>query len=352
MTRRGITNMRSAKLAALLLSQAVGSAALAQDNGRPIIDMHLHAFTVEFVAGANACPGDSGLPMPTVDPRDEFDPAVALGSCADPIVAPATDALLLEETLEALRRNNVRRAVTSGSPDLVAAWTAAAPGTILPALGFGDAEQTTLETFDRLRREGRLAVMGESMVQYRGLRADDPRFDAYWAFAEQHDIPVGIHLGEGPPATARFPGYGTYRASLTTPFQLEAVLWKYPRLRVYVMHYASPLVDEMVAMLNVHPNLYVDISANVAMAPRAQFYDHLRRLIDAGHVKRIMWGSDQMQWPGVIDEGVASIEEAPFLSEEQRRDIFYNNAARFLRLTPEQIAADHAPLAQEPGERR
>jgi predicted TIM-barrel fold metal-dependent hydrolase len=45
-----------------------------------------------------------------------------------------------------------------------------------------------------------------------------------------------------------------------------------------------------------------------------------------------MFGSDQMVWPGLIDAAVRSIEEATFLSAEQKRDIFYNNAARFLRL--------------------
>ena len=35
------------------------------------------------------------------------------------------------------------------------------------------------------------------------------------------------------------------------------------------------------------------------------------------------------------------IEQADFLTAEQKRDIFYNNAARFLRLTPEQIARHH-----------
>ena len=35
------------------------------------------------------------------------------------------------------------------------------------------------------------------------------------------------------------------------------------------------------------------------------------------------------------------IEEAPFLSEEQKRDILYDNAARFLRLSDEEIAAHH-----------
>jgi uncharacterized protein len=43
----------------------------------------------------------------------------------------------------------------------------------------------------------------------------------------------------------------------------------------------------------------------------------------------------------VIERAVAVIEEAPFLSDEQKRDILYNNAARFLRLTEEEIARHH-----------
>ncbi len=60
------------------------------------------------------------------------------------------------------------------------------------------------------------------------------------------------------------------------------------------MHYASPLVDEMIAMMFTHPNLYVDVAGNNWLNPRAQFYDHLRRMIDAGFEKRIMFGSDQI----------------------------------------------------------
>ena len=43
-----------------------------------------------------------------------------------------------------------------------------------------------------------------------------------------------------------------------------------------------------------------------------------------------------------IEVAIDSITNAPFLSEEQKRDILYNNAARFLRLTPEEIAKHHA----------
>jgi len=39
-----------------------------------------------------------------------------------------------------------------------------------------------------------------------------------------------------------------------------------------------------------------------------------------------------MVWPGAIGAGIHSITSAPFLTEAQKRDILYNNAARFLRL--------------------
>jgi predicted TIM-barrel fold metal-dependent hydrolase len=36
------------------------------------------------------------------------------------------------------------------------------------------------------------------------------------------------------------------------------------------------------------------------------------------------------------------IDETPFLTKPQKRDIFYNNAARFLRLSKEDIARHHS----------
>jgi hypothetical protein len=45
-----------------------------------------------------------------------------------------------------------------------------------------------------------------------------------------------------------------------------------------------------------------------------------------------MFGSDQMVWPDAIGRAVEGIESAAFLNEQQKRDIFYNNAVRFLRL--------------------
>ena len=64
-------------------------------------------------------------------------------------------------------------------------------------------------------------------------------------------------------------------------------------------------------------------------------------LVRAGLGTRVMFGSDQMIWPGVIEPSIQTIEDAPFLTRRQKRDILYNNAARFLRLSPEVIARHH-----------
>jgi predicted TIM-barrel fold metal-dependent hydrolase len=68
---------------------------------------------------------------------------------------------------------------------------------------------------------------------------------------------------------------------------------------------------------------------------------YLQRIVEAGFVKCVMFGSDQMNWPAAIERAIQAIETAPFLSREQKRDILFHNAARFLRLSQEQIAAMH-----------
>ena len=307
----------------------------------PVIDMHLHAFSMEELPpGTPACPGDQHVLVPTIDPGEEIDFS-KFTTCEHPIFAPADGDALMRESIAALREHNVRRAMTEGPVERVAEWRNAAPDIIIPGVAFGARREKSVDELRRLHANGQLAVLGEAYIQYRGLRPDDARFEPYFALAEELDIPVAIHLGEGPPAAARFPGYEDYRASVGSPFLLEEVLRKHPKLRIYVMHYGSPLVDEMIAMMFTHPNLYVDVACNNWSFPRAQFHDALKRMVDAGFIKRIMFGSDQMYWPDAIGEAIKAIETASFLTESQKRDVLYNNAARFLRLSDSEIAEDH-----------
>jgi uncharacterized protein len=125
---------------------------------------------------------------------------------------------------------------------------------------------------------------------------------------------------------------GRYRSRLSSPLLLEEAMVRHPKVRFYVMHAGWPMLDDMVAMLYAFPNLHVDVGVIDWYIPQAEFYAYLKHLMDAGFGKRIMYGSDQMQWPQAIGASIKAIETAPFLTKAQKRDIFYHNALRFFRL--------------------
>ena len=54
-----------------------------------------------------------------------------------------------------------------------------------------------------------------------------------------------------------------------------------------------------------------------------------------------MFGSDAMVWPGVIAPPLAILEEAPFLTQAQKRAILYDTAARVLSLDERTNARHH-----------
>jgi uncharacterized protein len=333
-------------LSALFLITVFVHQTIAQER-LPIIDMHLHAHTVasygpEPVAN---CTANEPVVYPGLDPSRPMTLDRALPPCDSPIWSSATDEDLLRETLAAMDRFNIVSAVTAGPLEEVTKWHEAAPGRIIPAISFltGRASGAQDGGTDHLRQlfeEGRFAIFAEIGAQYEGLAPNDPSLFPFYALAEELDIPIGMHLGEGPPGAA-YNFYPNYRAALGRPLLLEEVLIKYPKLRIYVMHAGWPLIEEMMAILYSHPQVYVDIAGENWGHPRKEFHRYLQRLVEAGFGQRILFGSDQMVWPQTIAIAIESIESADFLTEEQKRDIFYNNAARFLRLTPEEITRHH-----------
>ncbi len=282
--------------------------------------------------------------IPTWDPSrpwgEAFMAITRQPPCKDPIWSPMTDELLMTQTIEVMKRWNIV-GVLGGTPERVATWMKAAPGLFFPGCDFVlGPDAPSPDSLRALHSAGRLAVLAEVMNQYDGIAPGDERMEPYWALAEELDIPVGIHVGPGPPGVIYLGATG-YRASASSALTLEDVLARHPRLRVYIMHAGFPMLDDLLAVLYAHPQVYVDVGVIVFTAPRAMFYRYLQDIMDAGFGKRVMFGSDQMVWPEAIERSIATIEEAPFLSKSQKRDIFYSNAARFLRLSPEAIAEHH-----------
>ena len=310
----------------------IAISALAQTP--PIIDMHLHA----FAADENGPPPlvmCLGEPFPPRDAREDWVQAFTLWSkkpsCKSAIWGSLTDEGLMRETIAVLNRRNIT-GLTSGP--LIGKWRTLGGLRIMPALMFEGPPESwpKPEEIRKKLKEGGYRALAEVLIQYAGVSPSDPRFDPYLAVAEELDVPVGIHMGPGPPGAAYFPQLKTYRARLSSPLELEEALLKHPNLRVWIMHAGWPMLDALIALLWAHPQVYVDTGVIDFAIPRAEFHRYLQRIVEAGFEKRVMFGSDQMNWPKAIDFAVESITSAPFLSEEQKRDILYNNAARFLRL--------------------
>jgi predicted TIM-barrel fold metal-dependent hydrolase len=221
------------------------------------------------------------------------------------------------------------RGVLSGSPDDVRQWQEKAPGLFLPGLGLNiRTDDTTPDRIAELFASGELAVLAEVTNQYSGVLADHPDFAPFWKMAAENDIPVGIHLGVGPPGAPHL--YPDFRVQ--SPLRMEQVLRRHPALRVYLMHAGYPFVEDLKAMLYLYPQLHVGVGVLQIALPRGEYYRFLEELVVSGYVDRILYGSDQMNWPGAIEEGIKAINDAPFLSLEQKKAILHDNAARFLRL--------------------
>jgi predicted TIM-barrel fold metal-dependent hydrolase len=318
----------------------------AQEVLEPIIDMHLHARAAAY-AGENPPPMCAPFDvMPRSDNREGIYEGMTFHRqpCEKPIPPASGDEQVMRDTLAAMEKFNIY-GVVSGEPEPLARWLTAAPGRIIPAVdyrlpgtsGSRHVQARTLEDLRRLHAQGRLRVIGEIMAQYEGISIDDPRMEPLWALAEELDVPVAIHMGPGEPGQP-YSG-GGYRVALGDPLLLEPILLRHRKLRVSVMHAGYPMAERMRALMFSHPQVYADIGGIIYTEPRPAFYAFLRELVEAGYGDRIMFGSDQMIWPGVIEPAIRTIEEAPFLTEAQKRDIFYNNAARFLRLSEADKAA-------------
>lgn len=276
---------------------------------QPIIDMHLHAFGFD----------EYGIPPPPNEVTGKRPTA-------------RTDNEALEASLAALKRYNVVKAVASGPLEDVLRWRAAAPDRIIGGAYFG--ARNALPKVSVLRNEfisGRLAVMGELGLQYGGLSPNDPQLEPYFALAEELDIPVGIHTGLGDSGTP-YSCCPKFRVTLGNPMLLEEVLIRHPKLRVYIMHAGWPYQRETIAIMYMYPQVHADLAVINWAIPREEFHEYLKGLVRAGMGKRLMFGSDQMVWPEAIGLAIKGIESAKFLTVEQKRDIFYNNAARFLKL--------------------
>ncbi len=296
-----------ALLISFLVTVCTGAVSYADENAEPIIDMHLHCYD-----------SDSYFVAP-----DQYGQ-----------MAPATSDDHFKETYEMLRKYNVVKGVISGSLESVDQWSERDEDhRLVRGLMVNDPLAIDPATFEQLIIDKKIEIYGEIGAVYNGLTLNDPIYAPYLELCEKYDIPVAIHTGGGAPNVhARC--CPDFRLSKGDPFTVEDILVEYPNLRVYLMHAGEVYYEKALRMMAQYSHVYVDLGVLLWIHPMTQSYatEFLEKAKLFGLLDRVMFGSDQMVWPHGIELSIQYLNEMEFLSSQDKRDILYNNAARFLRL--------------------
>jgi len=289
----------------------------AEERG-PIIDVHMHAYPANVPLAASLTNPATGKALTVKDGEAH-----------------------LQACLSEMKRLNIVKGVVSGGDgDRLAVafhWREAAPDRVIAAAGVRGSSEIPLPDLRVLRKEfadGRLRVLGEVSAMYAGLTLSDPKYDPYLSLAEEFDIPVSLHTGIGPPGISFDECCRNFRVSYGNPMTIEEALNHHPKLRVNLMHGGWPYLQETIAVMKTYPQVYADLGAIDWILPRSEFHAYLHALVQAGLGKRVMFGSDQMFWPEALGMAVDAVDAATFLTPSEKRDIFYDNAVRFLKLEP------------------
>ena len=311
---------------------AISRAQNAETKPAPVIDVHVHAMVNSVPGASPMCPNTPQFLAS--DPKEKEERfGWAKNACTPPLY-PSAPGEYMKDVLAEMERLNVT-AVVMGDPQSVQKWKEAAPNRVIAGTGIDNQatadKRATLEELRKLFSTGGFKVMGEIGLQYQGLSPSDMSVDKYFALAEELDVPVAIHMGTGGSGRANITS-PNFRGSKGDPLLLEELLARHPKLRVQVMHAGYPLIDNMLTLLQANSHVYVDVAGLIWSYPIKEVNRYIERLVDAGFGDRVMFGTDQMIWPKLMAYSISIIQNAQYLTPQQKRDILYNNAARFLRL--------------------
>ena len=337
--------------AGLMLALACGLLAAArpasgqndQNRRPPVIDIHVHTLG-GFPGGTPMCPFPPQFLAS--DPRtQEAASGWSKQDCALPLQASKSPDEYMKAVLAEWERLNVT-AVVMGDPASVRKWKAAAPARVIMGTSFMNSPTAgAYDPVEQLRTHfttGGFRVMGEIGLQYQGVSPSDMSVDKYFALAEELDIPVAVHMGTGGSGRANVT-MPRFRGSMGDPLLLEELLARHPKLRLWIMHAGYPMIDNLLTLLQANSHVYVDVAGLIWSYPRLEVDRYIRRIVEAGFGDRLMFGTDQLVWPKLMETSIAVIDQASYLTPQQKRDILYHNAARFLRLDKADGASGTSP---------
>ena len=274
----------------------ISNLVLAQDGVKPIIDVHLHGYTERTY-----------MPIPG---------------------APSSFEEFKKEMENYFQQFNIVAAMKSGGQ-----YGAEMEKTLLQGYESNNYPKFDTVEFKKMIEEGKIQVWGEFMPQFNGLTLADPKFAPYLSICEREGIPIALHTGAGPPGISN--RYNKFRLSLGDPLLIEEVLINYPKLKIYLMHSGGLFYENSLALMEMYPQLYCGLGLLlwIKNSPTS-FYaeEFLYKVKNGGMIDRVMFGSDAMYWPQYLKTSIETLDSFEFLSEEDKRKIFYENAVEFFGL--------------------
>lgn len=149
--------------------------------------------------------------------------------------------------------------------------------------------------------------------------ADDPGLQPVFGVAQDASLPVVLHCGPD------IRGYGW-----SMPRALAAILDEFPRLPLVLAHLGGAAWTETAEIASRYPAARFDLSeiVNWIGAPEAPSAQQLVELIRGIGVDRVVTGSDFPWYDPAVT--VEIVESLPGLSDDDRRALLGENAARLL----------------------
>ena len=197
-----------------------------------------------------------------------------------------------------------------------------------------------------------LGLRGASVGGHcQGTSLSEPRFDPFWAKAEELDVPVFMHPGGADNLVREdaFAGRGDLGNIIGNPLEttmflsqliFEGTLDRFPRLRVCAAHgggflpsylgrteVACDVRANAECVNKKHPSEYL---RSQILADSMVFSDEgLRHLVAEMGASQVVYGTDQpLRWPDTLD----LILNAPFLGDAEKEAIVGGNLRRLLRI--------------------
>jgi predicted TIM-barrel fold metal-dependent hydrolase len=149
-----------------------------------------------------------------------------------------------------------------------------------------------------------------------------------YRICQERRLPVLMHTGLNGPDYCRLAP--AFRVNLGDPLLLQDVAVAFPDLVIVMCHMSYPFTEQATYMLYAHSNVYMDVSCVDWILGRAGFHRLLRQVVETVGPDKILFGTDRMNNPDVIPIAVSAIQEAAFLSEEDKHKILGDNARHLL----------------------